>query len=110
MANEPIDLDHSSEVSFVGFELAECVIHLEPTAAKYLRAVHRTALELAIPNRFGIEAGGFWLTNDQIAELRKLPDHYPPSEAMIVAETIEMYLEAQLRDFDRRLMRPLTNL
>ncbi|MFL6546758.1 MAG: hypothetical protein ACJ8LM_16470 [Candidatus Udaeobacter sp.] len=103
MANELIDFDHSSEVSFVGFELAECVIHLEPTAAKYLRAVHRTALELAIPNRFGIEAGGFWLTNDQIAELRKLPDHYPPSEAPIVAETIETYLEAQLRDFYSRL-------
>src|SRR5205814_1312710 len=91
--------DFDPEVSLIGFELAECVIKLDPAAAKYLRAVHRTALELAIPNRFGVEAGGFWLTNDQIEELRRLADHYPPSEAEAVAQTIEIYLRAQLRDF-----------
>jgi len=91
------DLDH--EVSLVGFELADCVVNIDPGSAKYLRAVHRTALELAIPNRFGVEAGGFWLTNDQIEELRRLSDHYPPSEAEAVIRTIEIYLREQLRDF-----------
>jgi len=95
--DELSDLD--PEVSLIGFELAECVIKLDPAAAKYLRVVHRTALELAIPNRFGVEAGGFWLTNDQIEELRRLADHYPPGEAEAVAQTIEIYLRAQLRDF-----------
>jgi hypothetical protein len=83
------------EVSFVGFELGDCVLNLDATKTKYLLAVHRTALELAIPNRFGIETGGFWLTNDQIAALRRLPDYYPPTEATAVAQTIELYLSAQ---------------
>jgi hypothetical protein len=87
------------EVSLVGFELADCEVKLDAVSVKYLRAVHRTALELAIPNRFGLEAGGFWLTNDQIEQLRRLPDYYPPSEAAAVAQTIEAYLKAQLRDF-----------
>jgi hypothetical protein len=91
-----------SEVSFVGFELGECVLNLNPGQTKYLRAVHRTALELAIPNRFGVEAGGFWLTTDQISELRRLPDHYPPIEARAVAEIIELYLTAQCDLFSNR--------
>ena len=97
-----VDDNPEPEVSFVGFELSDCVLNLDPAKAKYLRAVHRTALELAVPNRFGIEAGGFWLTNDQIAELRRLPDHYPPNEAEIVAETIEIYLTAQCDLFSNR--------
>jgi hypothetical protein len=87
------------ELSLIGFELADCVVKLDCIAAKYLRAVHRTALELAVPNRFGVEAGGFWLTNEQIQQLRRLPEFYPPSEAAVVAQTIEIYLQAQLRDF-----------
>ncbi|HXD30813.1 MAG TPA: hypothetical protein VN643_06845 [Pyrinomonadaceae bacterium] len=89
------------EVSFLGFELGDCVLKLEEGQARYLRAVHRTALELAIPNRFGIEAGGFWLTNDQIVELRRLPDHYPPNEAAAVAQTVELYLNAQCELFSK---------
>jgi hypothetical protein len=101
----PIDPKHlefanlESEVSLIGFALTECEVKLDAVSVKYLRAVHRTALELAVPNRFGIEAGGFWLTNDQIEQLRRLSEYYPPSEAGAVAQTIEAYLKAQLRDF-----------
>ena len=87
------------EVSLIGFALTDCVVKLDPVSAKYLRAVHRTALELAVPNHFGVEAGGFWLTNDQIAQLRRLPEYYPPAEADTVANTVEAYLKAQLQDF-----------
>lgn len=87
------------ELSLIGFELADCEVKLDAVSVKYLRAVHRTALELAIPNRFGLEAGGFWLTKDQIEQLRRLPDYYPPGEAAAVAQTVEAYLKAQLRDF-----------
>ncbi|HLN98234.1 MAG TPA: hypothetical protein VK208_07205, partial [Pyrinomonadaceae bacterium] len=66
-----------SDVSFLGFALSDCVVELDKQAAKYLRAVHRTALELAIHNRFGIEIGGFWLMPEQLAQLRKLPECYP---------------------------------
>ncbi|HLN96950.1 MAG TPA: hypothetical protein VK208_00550, partial [Pyrinomonadaceae bacterium] len=65
-------------------------------AAKYLRAVHRTALELAIHNRFGIEIGGFWLMPEQLAQLRKLPECYPQPEAPFVERAVEAYLAAQL--------------
>ena len=88
-------LDPEPELTFIGFELADCVVNVNKTCAKYLPAVHRTALELAIPNRFGMETGGFWLTNEQIEELRRLPDHYPPGEANDVARAIETYLVAQ---------------
>lgn len=87
------------EVSLIGFALTDCEVMLDAVSVKYLRAVHRTALELAVPNRFGLEAGGFWLTNDQIEQLRRLPEYYPPGEADAVAQTIETYLKAQLRDF-----------
>jgi len=86
------------ELSLIGFELTDCEVRLDALSVKYLRAVHRTALELAIPNRFGLEAGGFWLTNEQIEQLRRLPEYYPPGEAEAVAQTVEAYLKAQLKD------------
>jgi hypothetical protein len=72
------------------------VVELDKQAAKYLRAVHRTALELAIHNRFGIEIGGFWLMPEQLAQLRKLPECYPQPEAPFVERAVEAYLAAQL--------------
>jgi len=87
------------EVSFIGFALTDCEVKLAALSVKYLRAVHRTALELAVPNRFGLETGGFWLTNDQIEQLRRLPEYYTPAEADNVAQAIEAYLKAQLREF-----------
>jgi hypothetical protein len=85
-----------SDVTFLGFALSDCVVEIDKAAAKYLRAVHRTALELAIPNRFGIEIGGFWLMPEQLAQLRKLPECYPASESEIVVRAVEVYLAAQL--------------
>ena len=102
MLSDPKDdslRNFESEISLIGFELADCEVKLDAISVKYLRAVHRTALELAIPNRFGLEAGGFWLTKEQIEQLRRLPDYYPPGEATAVAQTVEAYLKAQLRDF-----------
>ena len=93
---EPENLE--PELSLIGFELTDCEVKLDALSVKYLRAVHRTALELAIPNRFGLETGGFWLTNEQIEQLRLLPEYYPPGESEAVAQTIEAYLKAQLRD------------
>ncbi|HLE63145.1 MAG TPA: hypothetical protein VI750_08405 [Pyrinomonadaceae bacterium] len=84
------------ELKFVGFALTECTVKVDSQSVKYLRAVHRTALELAIHNRFGLEIGGFWLTTDQIAQLRALSDYYPPNEVPLVAQAIEAYLSAQL--------------
>ena len=94
---EPKNLE--PELSLIGFELTDCEVNLDALSVKYLRAVHRTALELAIPNRFGLEAGGFWLTREQIEQLRRLPEYYPPGEAEAVAKVVEAYLKAQLRDF-----------
>jgi len=85
-----------SEVEFLGFALSECTVEVEPQSAKYLRAIHRTALELAVHNRFGLEVGGFWLTKDQITQLRTLSEYYPLNEAPFVAHAIEAYLHAQL--------------
>jgi hypothetical protein len=85
-----------SDVIFLGFALSDCVVELEKDVAKYLRAVHRTALELAIPNHFGIEVGGFWLMPEQLEQLRKLPECYSQLEAPFVARAIEAYLAAQL--------------
>jgi hypothetical protein len=101
--------DPDTEVSFVGFELSDCVLSLDAERIKYLGAIHRTALELAIPNRFGIEAGGFWLTTDQIEDLRGLSDHYPPAEAGTVAEIIEIYLAAQCDLFQHRRVPTIEN-
>ncbi len=86
-----------SDVSFVGFALHECTIETDFASARYIRAVHRTALELAIQNRFGCEIGGFWLLPDQIAQLRRLPDFYPPNEAPQVARAVEAFLRSQLQ-------------
>jgi len=92
-------LDTESELTFLGFALQECTVNVPGPAAKYLRAVHRTALELAIQNRFGIEVGGFWLTPEQIAQLRRLAEYYPLNESPFVAQAIEAYLKAQLPQF-----------
>ena len=84
------------EVSLIGFVLADCVVEIDRAAAKYLRAVHRTALELATPNCFGAEIGGFWLMQEQLMQLRKLPDFYPLSESKLVARAVEAYIAAQV--------------
>lgn len=84
---------------FEGFALGDCLVQADPQTEKYLRRVIRTALELAVYNRFGADVGGFWLMADQIAQLRKLPDYYSPDEAPIVARAVEMYLQAQLKEF-----------
>jgi len=89
---------HESELSFVAFALSECTVRADPQTAKYLRAVHRTALELAVPNYFGATVGGFWLTNEHIARLRALPEHYPANEAPAAARAVNAYLQAQLQD------------
>jgi hypothetical protein len=89
-----------SEVKFCAFALADCVVHLEPQPAKYLRAVHRTALELAVPNLFGFQIGGYWLTSDQINQLRKLPECYPANEVDLVRRAVEAFLLAQTAELD----------
>ena len=85
------------EVEFVGFALTDCTVNLDAASAKYLRVVHGTALELAVPNQFGAEIGGFWLLSDQIRQLRRLPEYYSPAEAPLVEFAIEAYLAAQIR-------------
>ena len=90
-----------SEVEFLGFALSECTVTINNQSAKYLRPVHRTALELAVQNQFGAEVGGFWLLADQIAQLRKLPECYTANEAPLVRSAIEAYLSAQLEEFYR---------
>ena len=97
MANtEDFDLQTNvSDVKLCAFALTDCTVHIESHSAKYLRAVHRTALELAIPNLFGSEIGGFWLKADQIDQLRKLPDCYPTNETDLVRRAVETYLLAQ---------------
>ena len=87
-----------SDVKLCAFALADCVVHIESKSAKYLRAVHRTALELAVPNLFGVEIGGFWLKPDQIDQLRKLPDCYPANEIDFVRRAVEAYLAAQTKE------------
>lgn len=82
---------------FVGFAISDCVIEVEGPLVKYLRAVHRTALEVAIRNLFGREIGGYWLTSQQIYQLRTLAEHYPANESKLVASAVESYLRAQLQ-------------
>ena len=86
----------NSEVEFLGFALSDCTVRVNNSAAKYLRVVHRIALELAVANQFGAEVGGFWLMADQIAQLRKLPLYYSGDEAPLVRSALEAYLAAQL--------------
>jgi len=95
--NESNSVSAQAEVVFLGFALNECTVEVESQSVKYLRVVHRTALELAIQNRFGWEIGGFWLTKEQIRQLRSLSEYYPPNEAPLVAQAIEAYLHAQLQ-------------
>ena len=89
-----------SEVEFLGFALGDCTLDLDPSAAKYLRVVHGTALELAVHNQFGTHFGGFWLLSPQITQLRRLPEYYSPEEAPLVEFAIEAYLAAQIREFN----------
>lgn len=89
---------YESDLCFVAFALNECTVKTDPQTAKYLHAVHRTALELAVPNYFGASVGGFWLTNEHIARLRALPEHYPANEAPAAARAVNAYLQAQLQE------------
>jgi hypothetical protein len=91
------DLDHrsTSELTLCAFALTDCTVEIESQLAKYLRAVHRTALELAVPNLFGFEIGGFWLTPTQLSQLRRLPECYPANEIHLVSRAVETYLQAQ---------------
>jgi len=93
-----MSLSTDSEVELLGFALSNCVVEIDPECAKYLRAVHRTALELAIQNQFGVEVGGFWLLNNQIAQLRKLPEYYAAEDAPKVSVAVEAYLKAQTEE------------
>lgn len=88
------------EVELVGFALGSCVVEINPKLEKYLRLVHRTALELAVQNQFGVDVGGFWLMADQIAQLRRLPEYYSAEEATNVSLAVEAYLSAQLKEID----------
>jgi hypothetical protein len=84
-----------TSVQLCAFALTDCVVELESQSAKYLRAVHRTALELAVPNLFGLEIGGYWLRANQVEQLRRLADCYPANEIRFVRRAVEAYLEAQ---------------
>ena len=98
---EDFDVQNNiSNVRLCAFALTDCIVHIESRSAKYLRAVHRTALELAVPNLFGSEIGGFWLKPDQIEQLRKLPDCYPANEIGFVRRAVEAYLAAQIAELE----------
>lgn len=92
---------NESDVSLCAFALTDCVVRVESQSAKYLRAVHRTALELAVPNLFGFEVGGFWLTPVQLDQLRMLPECYPASEINLARRAVEAYLYAQTHELQR---------
>ena len=99
---ENLDLQSNlANVKLCAFALTDCVVHIESQSAKYLRAVHRTALELAVPNLFGAELGGFWLKPDQVDQLRTLPDCYPANEIDFVRRAVEAYLLAQTEELER---------
>jgi hypothetical protein len=102
MANseELVLQNNLSDLKLCAFALTDCIVHIESHSAKYLRAVHRTALELAVPNLFGSELGGFWLKSDQIEQLKKLPDCYPANEIDLVRRAVEVYLLAQTEALD----------
>ena len=90
-----------ADVKLCAFALTDCTINIEWQSAKYLLAVHRTALELAVPNLYGSEIGGFWLKADQIEQLRRLPDCYPGNESEFVRRAVEVYLSAQTDQLKR---------
>jgi hypothetical protein len=91
---------NDADVTLCAFALTDCIIEIESHSAKYLRAVHRTALELAVPNLFGSEIGGFWLRQTQVDQLRKLPDCYPANEIDFVSRAVEAYLLAQAEELE----------
>ena len=98
---EPFALESNiADVKLCAFALTDCVVYIESRSAKYLRAVHRTALELAVPNLFGEAIGGFWLKRDQVDQLRKLPDCYPANEIDFVRRAVAAYLLAQTEQLD----------
>jgi hypothetical protein len=95
-AEEDPDLQNNlADVSLCAFALTDCTVEIESHSAKYLRAVHRTALELAVPNLFGPQIGGYWLTPTQLEQLRMLPECYPANESKFVRHAVEGYLSAQ---------------
>ena len=53
-----------------------------------------------MPNLFGLEIGGFWLTPTQLEQLRKLPDCYPASEVGMAKRALDAYLLAQTEEFN----------
>lgn len=93
-------LPANAAVKLCAFALTDCTVHIESRIAKYLRAVHRTALELAVPNLFGPELGGYWLQPDHIEQLRRLPDCYPVEEIDLVRDAVEVYVLAQTQELD----------
>lgn len=98
-AEEAQDLrSNVADVSLCAFALTDCIVEIESHSAKYLRAVHRTALELAVPNLFGPHIGGYWLTPTQLEQLRMLAECYPSSESKFVRHAVESYLSAQIDD------------
>ena len=102
MANseDPVLQNNVANVKLCAFALSDCVVHIESQSAKYLRAVHRTALELAVPNLYGSEIGGFWLKSAQIDQLRQLPECYPANEIDFVRRAVEAYLLAQTEELE----------
>jgi hypothetical protein len=90
-----IELEQSG-FEFLGFALSDCTVNVDSKAAKYLRVVHRTALELAVQNRFGADVGGYWLLTDQIEQLKKLPLYYSTNEQILVRQAVEAYIAAQI--------------
>lgn len=100
MANRKETADNASTVKLCAFALTDCTVQVESRIAKYLRAVHRTALELAVPNLFGPELGGYWLQTDHIEQLRRLPDCYPVEEIDLVKDAVEAYLLAQTEELE----------
>ncbi len=100
MQETPAQQNNLKNVKLCAFALTDCIVHIESQSAKYLRAVHRTALELAVPNLFGVELGGFWLKPDQVDQLRRLAECYPADEIRFVRRAVEAYLTAQTQELD----------
>jgi hypothetical protein len=98
---DPYLQSNMADVSLCAFALTDCIVEIESRSARYLRAVHRTALELAVPNLFGPQIGGYWLTTVQLEQLRMLPECYPASESKFVRHAMESYLCAQTDELQR---------
>lgn len=92
---DPYLQSNLADVSLCAFALTDCTVEIESHSARYLRAVHRTALELAVPNLYGPQIGGYWLTPTQLEQLRMLPECYPANDVQFVRRAIEVYLVAQ---------------